>query len=193
LFRKNLRKKLLDSILFLFGNYIVETLFVVGIFIAIYITLQSLLLLSRDVSGALFGLAIGVVIALIGIPIVGIILSLFLSGIGYLGAKVLGGQGTFENHYYHFSIFEGGLSIVSTALSLIPCVGIVFQSIIGLYGLYPTYLIYKGVHSLSNGKALFLTVLPVVLLIILAIIAVIMVGAALGSLLTSLSSSWSGY
>ena len=123
------------------------------------------------ITGELIIFMIPLIIILV--PIIYLILNLILSGLGYLGCRILGGTGEFENHFYQFAIPGSGLLIIEGILNYIPYLGDIATIILGLYFIYITFLIYKGIHKLSNIRAGFLAVLPAILLLLLVILAVL--------------------
>lgn len=111
-------------------------------------------------------------ILVIVIPIIYLIINLIMSGLGFIGCKILGGKGEFENHFYQFAIPGSGLLIIEGIFNFIPCIGDIATIVLGLYFIYITFLIYKGIHKLSNVKAGFLAILPAILILLLVILAV---------------------
>ncbi|HLC69189.1 MAG TPA: YIP1 family protein [Candidatus Bilamarchaeaceae archaeon] len=124
----------------------------------------------------------------IAIPIIMIFWAFIQTGVMWVLAKILGGKGSFTSQLYHFSIVGGGLTLITSLLSLIPCLGGLIAMVLGFYYLYPVYLVYKGVHQLSSGRAIALVLLPIVLLILLFVIIMILFAAAFASLLGALGA-----
>ncbi len=165
-------------------KYVLLGSLVAGIINGIVILLYALM--GGDAASALF-LVLAYVIA---VPIISVIFSFIGNGIMYFIAKALGGNGTFGNQHYHFSVTGSGVSIVASLVSWIPCIGGVIGLVLGLYYFYVTYLIYRAVHNLSSGKAIVLTVLPIVVLIVLAIVFAAIFGALFLSAMQSLGSTY---
>jgi|GEM_PF-3172622 len=126
------------------------------------------------------------IVMLVIVPVLMIVGSLITTGLGYIVCRILGGTGTFENQYYHFAIVGGGVAVISMIFAFIPCLGPLVNVVLSLYFLYPTFLIYGGVHKLSNGKAAFVTLLPLIFAVILLLIAFIIFGSMMAAILGSM-------
>ena len=137
----------------------------------------------------LFGFStVWVLALLVIIPIFMVIIPFITAGLGYILCRILGGKGTFTNQFYHFSLIASGLAVITSLLDLIPCVGSLIGLILSVYYLYPTFLVYRSVHKLSNIRAGFVTILPVVLIIIAIILLVMLFASMMGALLASMAS-----
>ena len=110
------------------------------------------------------------IVMLIVIPIVMVVMTLVLTALSFALCKVLGGKGEFSNQYYQFSIVGSGLVIVSSILNIIPFVGGIIVMLLGIYYLYPVYLVYKAVHKFSGMKAALAVIIPIILTVILFIL-----------------------
>jgi len=140
------------------------------------------------------GLSTGleIIIVIILAPILILIWTFLATGVMWLLAKVLGGKGTFAEQYYHFAIVGGGMSIITSILSIIDCLGLI-EILASLYFLYPTYLIYKSVHKLSSTRSVILVLLPIILFIVLVIAMFVLIGTMFASLIAALSSTGAAY
>ena len=129
--------------------------------------------------GTLIGLIIGFAIIL---PII----TLFLQGIIFILAKLLGGKGTIIQQYYLVALYSAPLYIIGSLIGLIPFwqVNFLLQIIIFFYSLYLTVLMLKETHIFSLGKAVMTLVILVLvfftLAILLSIIIVIATGMPMG-------------
>lgn len=132
------------------------------------------------------GFGVGAVLIIIGIPILLLVFSLLGTAITWALAKVLGGKGSFTDQFYHFSIPTGGLGILSSLASLIPCVGFLIQLVLIVYSWYLAYLIYKEVHQLTTGKAVAVVAIPIVFALLLVVIVALVMATAMAGLLASL-------
>ena len=125
----------------------------------------------------------------LGLAVFGLVFSptMFLvsSGIVYLFAKLLGGNGAFREQAYLTAVAAvpiGFVSILLTLFSKVPVVNI--AGMLALFGIlfYSVYLqvkIFKLVHGLSTGRAVLALVLPgIILAILLVLLLVVFAGAA---------------
>lgn len=121
-------------------------------------------------------LCAGVLIPII-IPILMVVLSFVGNGIIYYIARALGGKGTYEQQFYHVSIFFGGILILSGVFSITIdlCFLGILTWILRLYGLYLAYLVFKSVHKLSTGRAVLLTAMPVILIVVALVVIIILI------------------
>ncbi len=119
-------------------------------------------------------LLIGLVILLLAVPLVLIVLSFIWSALTFVICKLLGGKATFANHYYHLSLIGGALTIFSALSVLIPCLGRFIVIALNLYYLYPSFIVYRGIHKLSNPRAALAALLPLVFAILLIAATIIL-------------------
>ena len=126
---------------------------------------------------------IGVLIVIAGIialVLFGVIGWLFTSGVEFLLAKLLGGNGEFKVHAYLEALQSAGMMtalVPFMALYLIPCfllcIGIIaqpFMIALSIYNLYVRYLIVKQVHNLTRNKAIATVLIPVIVSFVLVIV-----------------------
>jgi hypothetical protein len=141
-----------------------------------------------DATGFL-GLSVVLIVGiLILIPVMMVVGSLITTGLGYILCRILGGTGTYANQFYHFAVVGGGLAVVNSIVGLVPCIGSLITLALSLYYIYPTFLIYRSVHKLSNTRAGFVALFPLILAIILLVVAVVLFASAMTALLGSMSS-----
>ena len=125
----------------------------------------------------------------LGLAVFGLVFApiMFLasSGIVYLFAKLLGGNGVFREQAYLTAVASvpvGFLSVIVTLFSKVPIVNIVgLVALLGLlcYSVYLQVKIFKLVHGLSTGRALLALILPgIILAVLLVIVIVVFAGAA---------------
>lgn len=107
----------------------------------------------------------------------------FLIGVAvyHLIAKLLGGVGEFGRYAYLNAAFAAPLGIVSTLLSLAPFVGCL-APLISIYSLALVFFATKAEHRLSDGRALLVVLIPLLVALALGVCA----AAALLSALMSL-------
>ncbi len=125
---------------------------------------------------------------LVIIPILLIILPFITTGLGFILCKILGGTGTFANQFYQFAIVASGLMVINSIVGLVPCLGGLIAFALSIYYIYPTFLIYRSVHKLSNVRAGFVAIFPWILLVLLVILLFVLFASAMAALLGSLSS-----
>jgi hypothetical protein len=121
--------------------------------------------------------------AVVCLPFVGV-LSLvgFLIGTGiqHLAAKVLGGKGDFDDMVYLNAAWTAPLSVVSAAISLIPCISC-FGSLVSLYGLVLSVITIRVAHRFETGRALLAIFWWLPLLCLCVVIFVCLLGPAVGN------------
>jgi hypothetical protein len=89
-----------------------------------------------------------------GAAIVGVLLSFYLSnGLTYVGARVLGGTGKFGTQVYLFSLFFVPLQIAMLLVGLVPSVGGLVVSALGVYVIVLDVRAIKVEHRLTTGRA----------------------------------------
>lgn len=111
------------------------------------------------------------VIAIVVTPLLLVLGAFILNLISFIVCKILGGKGSYTDQFYHFSIPGGGMVMLNTILRMIPCAGAPLGMLLILYFLYPSFLIYRRVHKLSNVRAAIVALLPLLLLIGAAVLA----------------------
>lgn len=107
----------------------------------------------------------------------------------YIGGRLLGGQGGFTEQAYLLSLFTVPLGMVSSVISLIPCVGAVLALGISIFSLILSYRAMKVTHNLTDGKAWISVLWPVFLAFFVACCAIIgltALGVGMGDVLRDL-------
>lgn len=112
------------------------------------------------------------------------VVSFFLvSGLYWLLAKLLGGQGSFLESSWLFALISTPIIAASTLLGLIPILGLVAGVVLGIYQVVMTIFAMAAAHRLKIGKATAVVVIPLALVLVLAIgIAGLMAATLAGSL-----------
>jgi hypothetical protein len=107
-------------------------------------------------------LAISLLCGLVFVPV-----SFYLSnGVYYIGAKLLGGTGSFNTQTYLMSLFTVPLGILVQAISLIPCLGALASLLISLYMILLTLRVMRVTHGLTFGRTLLSVFYPYLLVFI---------------------------
>ncbi len=96
-------------------------------------------------------------------------------GIYHLIAKAFGGDGSFLEYMYSYLLYYTPIAIASLILSIIPFIGSLAASALGIYGIVLQIFMTMGVHRLSGGRATFAVLLLPIILIVLGIIAFIVI------------------
>lgn len=121
-------------------------------------------------AGAMTGLAgVASIFSIVWAPI-GFLIG---TGILYLFARMLGGNGEFGNYAYLIAVGQAPLTILQGVLSLIPFMGPCLVLVTTIYGLVLTYYATKVAHNLTSGRAITVLVLPLVIIIALALCCVL--------------------
>jgi hypothetical protein len=157
------------------GVGLLATVVATAISVVLFLAFSSLSLLDPaaqegiDALSALGGSAV-LIACLVPFAAVAAILGLLISaGISHLLARALGGTGTYEQLAYAIAAYSAPGSIVSSAISFIPCVGAVVGFALSFYLLFLNVLAIKAVHNISWGRAVISSVL--FLAIVLALVA----------------------
>lgn len=111
-------------------------------------------------------------------------LGLFIGlGIYHLIAKAFGGTGTFVRYVYSYLLFGVPLTIVTLLLVLIPFVGSLIGSAVGVYTIVLQIFMTMAVHRLRGGRATIAVLLLPIIGIVLGIIGGIVLVAVIVSAL----------
>lgn len=94
-------------------------------------------------------------------PFAIIITTIIFISVMFLFARLLGGSGSFESHFYHFSNLACALLMIVALLSLIPIVGYFGVLLVVLYSAYPTFTIYSRMHKVGRIRAAILAGVPI--------------------------------
>ncbi len=116
------------------------------------------------------GFGVLTIMTLVLIPIFLVLVTLIFTALAFILCKILGGKGTFTDQYYQFSIVGSGFLIVASILNLIPIVGGLFISLLGIYYLYPVFLVYRAVHKMSNMRAALAVIIPLIVMLLVLFI-----------------------
>ena len=184
---KNEKKnaKLVDGII-----HILLAGFIIGLIISILSILFAFLLPFGGFPFSGFeGYYVGSVIVsllfyLIFYPIVVVIGTLILAGIFFIIARIQGGEGSFDTQYYLGAIFYAPIMIISSIISLIPCIGAIISLAIFIYALYLLTLSIKEAHGLDTLKAVITWLVPGI--VIGAILAIFFIAGLLTSSISSI-------
>lgn len=118
--------------------------------------------------------------------ILGTLLGFLISvGFFYLVARMLGGTGNFGRYAYLIAAFSAPLSILGALLGFVPILGGCLGGILWIYQIVLTYFATKVEHTLSQGRAITVVLIP----LILGILLVLCVVFVLAGFLVSLSSN----
>jgi len=136
-----------------------------------------------DLSGA--GLFFACLAGLFAIPRL-----LVSAGISHVLARALGGTGTYDQLAYGMAAYSAPGSLVSSAISFIPCLGILVALPLSLYLIFLNILTIKAVHHLSWGRAVLSSVLWIALVLVLiaclTIVILALLGPAIGNVFSNI-------
>jgi len=123
------------------------------------------------IGGVFTGHAVGGFISALIITPVGF---LIVAGALYLGARLMKGTGTFEQHAWVVSTIWAPITILSSIAGIIPILGGLIGILLGLYSIYLYYLSQQAVHRLDSSNAIISMLIGIVVYIIgVAIIGLI--------------------
>ena len=89
------------------------------------------------------------------------------SGLYWLLARLFGGLGSFTAQTYLVSLFSVPLGILSQLLGLVPFVGGLASSALGVIQIVLWVVALKAVHNLTTGRAVLVTFIPILLACVL--------------------------
>lgn len=126
--------------------------------------------------------------SIVCLPFVGalsLIVFLIGTGIQHLAARVLGGQGSFDDLVYANAAWTAPMSILSAVISLVPCINC-FGSLLYLYGLVLSVIAVKTVHRFEMGRAILAVFWWIPLLCLCAVALLCLVGPAVGNIMQNI-------
>lgn len=96
--------------------------------------------------------------------IIGAVVGFFIgAAIYWIFAKLLGGDGSYEEQTYLMSTYTAPLLIINGVLSLIPFIGPFIAIFVSIYQLVLSYFAIKVSHRLTSGRAVMVVLLPVLI------------------------------
>lgn len=96
--------------------------------------------------------------------IIGAVIGFFIgAAIYWVFAKLLGGDGSYEEQTYLMSTYTAPLLIINGVLSLIPFIGPFIAIFVSIYQLVLSYFAIKVSHRLTSGRAVMVVLLPVLI------------------------------
>jgi hypothetical protein len=101
---------------------------------------------------------------LIGAPLLFIIISFIGMGVLYFFSEFLGAKGPFAQYYRAYSHMY-----VFNILAIIPFIGFILSSLIGIWQIIMAIYITKSVRKINLTKAAIVVLIPVLVIIILAV------------------------
>ncbi len=131
--------------------------------------------------GATYGASLGglggVVLCYTCIGLIAVPLSFYFSnGLNYLGARVLGGTGSFGTQAYLMSLFVVPLGMVTGLVGIVPFAGGCLAALVGIYTLFLNVRLNKVVHQLTTGPATVAALWPLALVLIVLAGAFVIIG-----------------
>jgi len=141
--------------------------------------------------GATYGAGLGsVVLCSACLGLIAVPLSFYLNnGLNYLGARVLGGTGSFGTQAYLMSLFVVPLGIVGGLVSLVPYAGACVAALVGLYIIFLNVRLNKAVHQLTTGRAIVAALWPVLLLLLISCVTIsmlLLLGPVVGNVFSNI-------
>lgn len=140
--------------------------------------------------GGMRDFSVGALLYLVCFGLIGYPIGYYLSnGLYYIGARLLGGQGGFTEQAYLFSLFSVPLGILSSLVSLIPCLGALLALGISIFSLILGYRMMKVTHNLTEGKAWISVLWPVLLVLFVGCcigVGLVVAGVGMGDFLRNL-------
>jgi hypothetical protein len=120
----------------------------------------------------------------------------FGNALTYLGARVVGGTGSYATQTYLVSLFVIPLGLVGQLLYLIPFVGFFISLVIGIYTILLNIRALKVAHELTTGRAVFAALWPGLLVLLFAcclVIFLVMMGPAIGNVFQEIIEGMPAY
>jgi hypothetical protein len=120
----------------------------------------------------------GSVAAIITVPVFFLIGTFIL----HLIATFLGGKGDYPKFAYLASTYQAPLTIASSILAVIPFLGGCVSLLVLIYTYVLSYFAVKANYGLTNGRALAVVLIPLVLLFVVAICFAVVVAGSIAAL-----------
>ncbi len=146
-------------------------------------------ILFNALFGMLFGtslteaLGAGVLTLICLAPLSGIFLALWTAlgtAIIHWVAKLFGGDGQFDDLMYLYGSINAVVGLIASAIGVIPILGGLVGSLVGMYGLFLKILATKTVHKFDWLKAALVVLLPGLVLVLGIICCVVLVLVVFG-------------
>jgi hypothetical protein len=128
---------------------------------------------------------------LIAVPILAVIGFAIGSAILLAIAKLLGGEGTFDQQSYLLAAASAPMSIVSGILAPLPLVGPVLSLLASLYYLWLSVLALQAAHRYTPGRAVVTVFAPALLIFVpICVIAILLlIGPAVGNVFSTIENA----
>jgi hypothetical protein len=146
---------------------------------------------SGDAVGLGGSLICGVILIPIG-AVLAIIGSYIAVGIMHLIARVLGGDGRFEDMYYSYAAYSSPLSILTSLVGVIPILGALISIPIAIYGIVLNVIALKAVYKYGWFQAVLTLFVPLIVifgLILCCIIALVGTAGGVGSVFDNINET----
>jgi hypothetical protein len=111
------------------------------------------------------------------------------NGLTYLGAKVLGGIGSFTTQAYLISLCLIPLTLAAQLVGIIPCVGGLVSLAVSIYLLILQIRVVKVSHQLTTGRSAVAVLWPVALVLFCGCCAAIASLATMGPVIGEIFSN----
>lgn len=136
---------------------------ILGVLLLLFVEFLLLRAFLPSMNTPMVSLGISIVAAVLVIGCLIVVPMGFFMGAGiyHLVAKAFGGQGNFLSYCYSYGLIIVPISIVSLALSVIPCIGSLAVLAGSVYEIILLIHMTMGVHRLSGGKASAAILIPV--------------------------------
>lgn len=154
---------------------------------AVFYFIGSMLGLSYGFSGSggFMAALLGAIVAFVGL----LVLSLVEAGILWIVAMAFGGKASYAKLYYLVSTFGVPISIITSVVSLVPCVGGLISLLLGIYMLVLLVIAMKRLYGFDTTKAAIAVVAFFVVFAIIAIVlAIVIFGVAVLGTIAALAS-----
>ncbi|HJS29376.1 MAG TPA: Yip1 family protein [Anaerolineales bacterium] len=141
---------------------------------------------GEDFVPTLLGSAVGLICAVPIVIIVTVIGFALYSGVIQVVARILGGQGTYDELTYAFAAYGAPLGLASAVVSAIPFVNFCLSPLLAIYGLVLNVMAVKAVHRFDWGRAIVTSLSLLILSLLLGCCVAILVTIGMASLGPSL-------
>ncbi|MBN2457528.1 YIP1 family protein [Candidatus Woesearchaeota archaeon] len=117
-------------------------------------------------------------VGIIFVPIITVIMAFVSVGVLHLLAKLFGGSGSYMELFRPLGIAE-----IIMWITVIPFIGPILGSIVGIWFMVAAVVIIREVHKLSTGKAIMVVLIPVIVVMLLLVVGIIIAGVAFFSMM----------
>lgn len=121
---------------------------------------------------------------------IGIVGFLIVNAIQYVVASLMGGEGSFEEQVYLMASYSAPVSLISSIVGVIPCLGGLVSLGLAVYALYLNVISLQAAHRFGAGKAIMAALGWIIIFCVgcacLMIMFLVLLGPAIGNVFSDI-------